>query len=162
MPIPEPGQSVPDFTLHEYRNGHTRRLSEVARDGPTVLAFFKRSCATSRMALPFVERLHQQYPALQLLGISQDDAEETETLLAQVMLTFPVLLDSDWKVSTEYDLFTVPSVFLLDATGRVARVNLGWNTEQYNGLAEDAARLLNVEPIRLVRDEDKVPAFRPG
>jgi peroxiredoxin len=162
MPVPEVGQSVPDFTLNEYQNGLTQRLADVARHSPTLLAFFKRSCATSRMALPFVERLHQAYPALHVLGVSQDDAPDTQSFVAETGLTFPVLLDSDWKVSTDYDLFTVPSVFLLEPAGRVARVNMGWSREQYNALAEDAARLLHREPIRLVSDEDKVPAFRPG
>jgi peroxiredoxin len=162
MPVPEVGQSVPDFTLNEYQNGITQRLSDVARNSPTLLAFFKRSCATSRMALPFVERLHQAYPALHVLGVSQDDVPDTQLFVEQTGLTFPVLLDSDWTVSTDYDLFTVPSVFLLEPEGRVARVNMGWSREQYNALAEDAARLLDREPIRLVSDEDKVPAFRPG
>ncbi len=162
MPIPDMGQSVPDFTLNEYQNGAVHRLSEIARNSPTLLAFFKQSCATSRMALPFVERLHQQCPALKVLGISQDDASETQALIEQIKITFPVLDDSDWKVSTEYDLFTVPSVFLLDTAGQVVRANLGWNKEHYNALSNDAARLLHVEPITLVTAEDKVPAYRPG
>ena len=162
MAIPEVGQSVPDFTLREYQNGNSHRLSEVARNSPTLLAFFKRSCATSRMTLPFVERLHQKYPALQVFGISQDDPADTQAFAEQTGLTFPILLDGDWKVSTEYDLFTVPSVFLLDTEGRAAHVNLGWNREQYNALALAAARLLNAEPVTLVSDADKVPAFRPG
>jgi len=162
MPIPEVRQSVPDFTLEEYQNGTAHRLSEFARNSPTLLAFFKKSCATSRMTLPFVERLHQQYPSLQLLGVSQDDANDTQALIEETKLTFPVLDDSAWKVSTEYDLFTVPSVFLLDTDGRVVRVNLGWNKEHYSALSNDVARLLDVEPITLVTDQDKVPAFRPG
>ena len=56
----------------------------------------------------------------------------------------------------------MPSVFLLDTEGRVTHVNLGWNREHYDALALAAARLLNAEPVTLVSDADKVPAFRPG
>ncbi len=161
MPLPEVGETVPDFSLTDMR-GVTYRLSEMVTRQPTLLAFFKKTCATSRLSLPFVERLHKLYPALQLLGISQDDEADTSTLIEQAGLTFPVVLDRDWKVSAEYDLFTVPSLFLLDQTGKLARVNLGWSTEQYNALSQDVAMLLNVAPATLVTADDKMPAHRPG
>ncbi|MBI1801419.1 MAG: TlpA family protein disulfide reductase [Chloroflexi bacterium] len=161
MPLPEVGERVPDFALADV-NGHTYPLSESAQGRATLAVFFKRSCVTSRLALPFVERLHRLYPALRLIGVSQDDAADTEAFSAQAGLTFPVVLDSDWKVSTEYDLFTVPTAFLLDKAGRLARVNMGWSTEQYNALSAEVARLLEVTLLTLVTAEDKVPVFKPG
>lgn len=162
MSLPEVGQTVPDFSLPHVNGGNIHHLSEIIPHNPTLIAFFKKSCATSRMTLPFVERLQQHYPALQLLGVSQDDVADTQALIEQTGIRFPILMDSDWKVSTEYDLFTVPSVFLLDKTGKVVRVNLGWNKEHYEALSHAVAQLLNVEPVTLVTDTDKVPAFRPG
>lgn len=162
MPLPEVGNPVPDFSLNELQNGAAHRLSDVAARAPTLIAFFKRSCATSTMTLPFIERLHQHYPSLQLLGVSQDDEADTAAFAAQTGLTFPIVMDSDWKVSTEYDLFTVPSVFLLDTRRTLRRVNMGWSKEQYGALSDEIAQLLGVAPALLFTDADKVPVFKPG
>ena len=162
MPIPEIGQQAPDFSLARHDSGVTETLGDISGLGPSLLAFFKRSCATSRLTLPFIERLHQHYPGLQVLGISQDDAEDTAAFVQQTGVTFPVVRDGDWKVSTAYELFTVPSVFLLEKGGSVRRVNLGWNKEQYIGLADEIAQMLKTAPVPLLTDSDKVPAFKPG
>lgn len=162
MPIPEIGQHAPDFSLARHDNGATQTLADLSARGPSLIAFFKRSCATSRLTLPFIERLHQHYPALQVLGISQDDAEDTNAFVQQTGVTFPVVRDGDWKVATAYDLFTVPSVFLLDQGGSVRRTNLGWNKDQYTGLSDEIAQALNTAPVPLLTDSDKVPAFKPG
>ena len=162
MPLPEIGEYTPDFTLAQHENGATQHLAEITAQAPSLIAFFKQSCVTCRLTLPFIERLHRHYPALQVLGISQDDAEDTSAFVQQTGLTFPVVRDGDWKVSTAYDLFTVPSVFLLDKGGSVRRVNMGWNKEQYLGLSDEIARVLDTAPVPLLTDSDKVPIFKPG
>lgn len=162
MPPPEVGSAVPDFALRELTNGATHRLSDVTARAPTLVAFFKRSCATSKLALPFIERLHQHYPSLQLLGVSQDDEADTTAFVAQTGVTFPVVMDGDWKVSTEYELFTVPSAFLLNGQRTVQRVNMGWSKEQYGALSNAVAQLLGVVAVPLFTDADKVPVFKPG
>jgi hypothetical protein len=56
----------------------------------------------------------------------------------------------------------VPSVFLLDKGGAVRRVNMGWNKEQYTGLSDEIARVLDTSPLPLLSESDKVPVFKPG
>ena len=162
MPVPETSQTVPDFILKELRNSTVYHLADMTARAPTLVAFFKRSCMTSKLTLPFIERLHQNYPALQTLGVSQDSAAETAEFAQATGLSFAVLLDEDWKVSAAYDLFTVPTVFLLDTNGIVKRVNMGWNKEHYTALSDEIAGLLGVTVVPLLNDADKVPAFRPG
>jgi peroxiredoxin len=162
MSLPEPGETLPDFTLATTDGGARVHLAEHCAGTPGLVAFFKASCVTSRMSLPFIERLHHNYPALAVLGISQDNAEETAQFAADTGVTFPVVLDTDWRVSVAYDLFTVPTVFLVDARGAVSRVNMGWNSEQYAALSDEIAALLGTSPVSLWRDGDKVPPFKPG
>jgi len=162
MPLPEIGQPTPDFTLAQHDSGAPHHLAEMTQRAPSLIAFFKQSCVTSHLALPFVERLHRHYPALQVLGISQDDADDTTAFVQQTGLTFAVVRDGDWKVSTAYDLFSVPSVFLLDKGGTVRRVNMGWSKEHYTGLSEEIAHALDTSAVPLLTDSDKVPVFKPG
>jgi peroxiredoxin len=161
MPLPEVGSTVPDFTLNTL-DGESYQLATLTARGATLLVFFKQSCVTSKLALPFIERLHKNYPTLQLLGVSQDNADETQTTLKEWGITFPVVLDPQWKVSLEYDLFTVPTTFMLH-DDKVTRVNLGWNKGHYEALSQELAQLLSVAPVPLFTAADaKVPAFKPG
>lgn len=162
MPVPETGQTLPDFTLNAYNSGTSYRLSDLTAKAPTLVAFFKLSCATSKLTMPIIERLHRHYPALQVVGVSQDDAADTAAMVAHGGLTFPVVRDEGWHVSAAYDLFTVPSVFLLDTRGVVRRVNMGWNREHYAALSDDVAGLLGAAPAPLLIDADNLPAFKPG
>ncbi len=162
MPLPETGQTLPDFTLNAYNNGAVYRLSELTPKAPTIVVFFKLSCATSKLTLPIVERLHRRYPALQVVGVSQDDAADTPAMVAHGGLTFPVVRDEGWRVSAAYDLFTVPTLFLLDQQGVVRRINMGWNKEHYMALSDEVAGLLGEVPAPLLSDADKLPAFKPG
>ncbi len=162
MPLPETGQTLPDFTLNAYNSDTAYHLSDLTPKAPTLVAFFKLSCATSKLTMPIVERLHRHYPALQVIGVSQDDAADTAAMVAHAGLTFPVVRDERWRVSAAYDLFTVPTVFLLDTHGVVRRINMGWNKEHYVALSDDAAGLLPTTPAPLLTDADKLPAFKPG
>ena len=162
MPVPETGQILPDFALTAYDSGASYRLADMTPKAPTLVVFFKLSCVTSKMTMPIVERLHQHYPALQVVGVSQDDAADTAAMVAHGGLTFPVLRDDGWHVSAQYDLFTVPTVFLLDTRGAVVRVNMGWNKEHYAALSDAVAGLLGTAPEPLLTDADKLPAFKPG
>jgi peroxiredoxin len=162
MPLPAVGEVVPDFILPDYTHSTQYHLAGAMKKGPTLVTFFKRSCAVSRMTLPFVERLHQQYPSMQVLGISQDDQDDTAFIVDQSALSFPVLLDSNWQVSVAYDLVTVPTILLLDTNGTVTRLNYGWQKANMEALAADVAQSVGAEPVPLFTDDDKVPAFKPG
>ncbi|MBI5876432.1 MAG: TlpA family protein disulfide reductase [Chloroflexi bacterium] len=162
MPLPEIGQTPPDFTLTANDGGATYRLVSLAPQAPTLVAFFKLSCATSKLTLPIIERLHQHYPALQVLGVSQDDTADTAAMAAHARITFPIVRDDGWHVSAAYDLFTVPTVFLLDTQGAVRHINMGWNKEHYLALSDEIAGLLSASPVPLLTETDQVPAFKPG
>jgi peroxiredoxin len=162
MPLPAVGEVVPDFTLPDYTHSTQFHLAEAMKEAPTLLTFFKRSCAVSRMTLPFVERLHRQYPAVQVVGISQDDQDDAAFIVDQSALSFPVLLDTNWQVSIAYDLVTVPTIFLLDTNGAVKCLNYGWQKANMEALAADVAQSAGAEPVPLFTDSDKVPVFKPG
>jgi len=162
MPIPEIGQPLPDFTLNAYNSGTAYHLSALAAQSPVLVAFFKQSCVTSNMTLPFIERLHKNYPALAVIGVSQDDEADTTAMVTRTGVTFPVVRDDGWQVSAACDLFTVPTVFLVDTEGAVRRVNMGWNKAQYSELSGDIAGLLGATAPPLFTEADNVPAFKPG
>src|SRR5437879_12375923 len=109
-----PGSKAPDFHLTDM-NGAEISLYSLLAKGKVLLAFFKISCPTCQLTLPFLERLHQS-GRLPVTGISQDGAEDTNVFSKHLRLTFPVLLDlkaANFLVSNAFHLTTIPSLFMV-------------------------------------------------
>lgn len=130
--------------------------------GTVVLVFFKVSCPTCQYALPFVERLHQRYQSANIWGVSQDDADASTSFAQQFKLTFPILLDEGLAATVEYDLSTVPSIFLVDKNLSVKISSEGFVRDDLEGLNGELAALMQ-EPIKpLFQAKDEVPVLKPG
>lgn len=125
--------------------------------GKVLLVFFKISCPTCHLALPFLERLHQS-GRLPIYGISQDEAGDTRDFANSNGLTFPMLLDSahaHYPTSTAYGVETVPSLFLIAADRTIEWTMEGFSRKDLEGLG-----MAFESPI--FRPGEFVPEFKPG
>ncbi|MGC4117026.1 MAG: TlpA disulfide reductase family protein [Myxococcales bacterium] len=126
------------------------------------LFFFKVSCPTCPLAAPAVERLRQAYPALDVVAVSQDEADESKSWAQQHGLE-PGLLaveGAGYPASAGFGLAAVPTLVLVDGSGKVAAVQEGWSRNGYDALAGEAERLVGAAPVPIAPAEG--PAFRPG
>ncbi len=150
------GTKAPDIALTSTK-GKPIVLSELLERGPAVLAFFKISCPVCQYAFPYLERIYRAHitEPMSFVGISQDDVKDTETFMRQYGVTFPVLLDHpSYRVSREYGLTNVPTVFLVSREGTIDFTSVGWSRADMEDLN---ARLAMMSP-----DQEVVPVFRPG
>jgi peroxiredoxin len=136
------GAKAPDFDLEQLTGGR-RTLPEAAGGNPVLLAFFKVSCPTCQFAFPFLERLYRQRAnrEIGMYAISQDDAESTREFHSEFGVSMPTLLDKEdeeYPASNAYGLTTVPSLFLIEPDGRIARSIMGFDKR---GLEELGGRL---------------------
>jgi peroxiredoxin len=118
---------APDFTLRSM-NGPNLRLQE-QRGRVVMVNFWATWCGPCRQEMPHLNRLYGKYrdAGFTLLGVNIDEDQGKAThLAARLGLQFPVLLDTDKKVSRMYDLSTMPSTLLIDRDGRVRYVHLGY------------------------------------
>ena len=132
-------------------------LDSVLPTGHVLLVFFKISCPTCHLALPFLERLHQS-GRLPVCGISQDEASDTRDFAGSNGLTFPILLDSGnahYPTSTAYRIETVPSLFLISADGTIEWTMEGFSRKDLEGLG-----MAFESPIFM--PGEFVPEFKPG
>src|SRR5665213_2106524 len=98
---------APDFELPDL-SGEPWKLSYALKDGPVLLVFFKISCPTCQLTLPFLER----FDSPQVVAISQDDAGGTRgfgTKLRTVLDT-----PRTYPVSNAYGITHVPALFLVE------------------------------------------------
>jgi peroxiredoxin len=118
---------APDFTLHSVA-GTNLRLKE-QRGQVVMLNFWATWCAPCRQEMPQLNRLYEKYRAsgFVLFGVNVDeDVRNAAGTSSRLGLQFPVLLDTDKKVSRLYDLSTMPSTVLIDRDGRVRYIHLGY------------------------------------
>jgi peroxiredoxin len=150
----ESGRPAPEFSLKDIA-GKRRSLREELKSGPVLVVFFKISCPTCQLALPFLERIAGQ---VRTVGISQDDAPATKEFLEYFGITFPVLLDpagERYQVSNAYRITNVPSLFLMEPDGRISWTLSGFHKGDLEALS---ARFGAV----MFRESDTVPAMKPG
>ncbi len=130
----------------------------------TAIVFFKTTCPTCRLAWKYIERLHQSYrkAGLAVWGVSQHDAKRSTEFASDNGSTFPILIDDDWRVSKQYDPDFVPTLFLIESTGKIIDRVISFDKVGLNRVAQAIATRLNVAAETIAPDNDGAPPFRPG
>lgn len=150
------GAAAPAFELTDL-NGSRRSLKEILSAGPALLIFYKISCPVCRFTLPYLQCFAAN-PSLQVIGISQDQASATRGLAESLGVSFPMLLDqaeAGYPASNAYGISSVPSLFLVESDGTIARAFNGFSKRD---LEEIGARA-GVAPFG---PEDHVPEWKAG
>ena len=159
------GSVAPDFTLSG-TDGKQFSLREALDRGPVVLAFFKISCPVCQYAFPFLERIYKASgnKGVTIVGISQDNARDTDAFQKEFGVTFPVLFDSpaDYKVSNAYGLTNVPSIFWINADGEIEISSVGWSRQEIEGIYRKMSELNGSSGKPLFRADEDIRDFRAG
>ena len=116
-----------DFTLRTM-GGPNLRLQE-QRGRVVLVNFWATWCGPCRQEMPHLNRLYEKYrgSGFVLLGVNvDDDTRNAADVSAKLGLKFPVLLDTDKKVSRQYELSAMPSTVLIDRDGRVRYMHRGY------------------------------------
>ena len=128
VPAVTPASAAPDFTLRTMGGGPNLKLSE-QRGRVVLVNFWATWCGPCRQEMPHLNRLYEKYrgSGLVLLGVNIDDDTRTAAdVAAKLHVAFPVLLDTDKKVSRLYDMSTMPSTVVIDREGRVRYIHRGY------------------------------------
>jgi peroxiredoxin len=161
----EAGKKAPEFDLQTLDNKSFSLAQELAR-GPVILAFFKVSCPTCQYAFPFLERLHKAYGknGVKLVGISQNNAKDTESFAKEWGVTFPMLLDDprNYAVSNAYGLTNVPSVFWVAQDGEIEVSSVGWLKADFEQINRKMAEIGKIAPAAMFKPGEDVRDFRAG
>ena len=124
---PATGSAAPDFTLKS-DSGRNLKLSEL-RGEVVMINFWATWCAPCREEMPLLNQLYEQYRKVgfTLLAINVDDDPAKARVMARKLgVSFPVLFDTDKRVSKLYDVAAMPSTLLIDRDGRVRYVHRGY------------------------------------
>lgn len=125
--MPAVGSIAPGFTLKS-DNGKNLKLGEF-RGQVVMINFWATWCSPCRQEIPHLNRLQERYrkAGFVLLGVNIDDQPRVAREMMQKLgVVFPVLFDTDKRVSRLYDVGAMPSTLLIDRDGRVRYVHLGY------------------------------------
>lgn len=160
------GQTAPGLSLQGL-DGKSYSLAALREKGPVVAAFFKVSCPVCQFTFPFLQRLYQRYgdDSVTFLGISQDDAKATASFVREYGVTFPMVLDEKekgYRASNAYGLTMVPTIFLMEADGKVRISSMGFVRADLEKIARELAERRKLAPSALFRPNESIPANKPG
>ena len=158
------GNTAPEFSLKSL-DQKEYSLRTLLERGPVVAAFFKISCPVCQFTFPFLERLYQRYGSsgVTFLGVSQDDVPATKSFASEYGVTFPLVLDSDgYPVSNAYGLTNVPTVFLIEFSGKVKVSSTGFDKKDLETIAGELADRSKIALLPFFRPDEVVPANKPG
>jgi peroxiredoxin len=164
MSVLQVGKSAPHFELAAI-DGKKHSLQEGLKHGPVLAAFFKVACPTCQYTFPFLERLYQQLRAngVQIWGISQDGVKDSQRFAREYSVTFPVLIDDyPYRVSREYRLEYVPSIFLIAPEGSITIESEGFAKRDLVEIQKSLAQTLSAPVGVLFSPKEKVPEYKPG
>lgn len=159
----ETGALAPHFTLLGI-DGKEYRLPNSLEGQPSLLVFFKTTCATCDVAFPYINRLQAVYAnSFQAWAIAQDPPNAASEYARRHGIFYPVLIDApDYDVSRLYDPAATPSLFLNDAGGRTVYATHGFAKEDLNEISRLVAEMLGEDPVIIAPANDGQPAFKPG
>jgi peroxiredoxin len=126
-----PGRA-PQFALKDLK-GHTVRLEDL-RGKVVLLNFFATWCAPCRQEIPDLERLYRRFndQGLEIVGISLDmeGARLLNPFVQYYGITYPIVLGTREVVVDYGGIRGIPTSFLIDRTGRVAKHFVGFRPVQ--------------------------------
>jgi peroxiredoxin len=141
-------------------SGETLRLEDLLAKGPAVAVFFKVSCPTCQLAMPYVQRILDSAGSVgpQLIAVSQDDAASTREFLKHFGVRARTLIDpakQGYLLSNAFRIEHVPTFFVLRADGTVEHSFTGFVKSELAALGERFG-------TETFRADENVPALKPG
>ena len=142
---PKVGYRAPNFRLPGL-NGEEVGL--VGLTGKVVfLNFWATWCGPCRAEMPSMEALYHDFKdkGLEILAVSSDmnGARDVQPFVKELGLTYPILLDPDFRVDDEYLIQSVPTTILVDRDGVITHRMVGarnWNTPESRDLIQKLLR----------------------
>lgn len=123
----------------------TGPVLEKARDHVAVIYVWASWCMPCQRSLPQLQKLHVKYKGrgVVVIGLSvDDDRKDAVDFATSLSLGFPLEWDEKHALATEWQVKTMPSAYVVDATGIVRFVQ--------NGHEEGSVGLLEAEVTKLL------------
>lgn len=134
---------APDFTLKN-NAGENVRLEE-QRGKVVMLNFWASWCGPCRKEMPLLDDMYERYnkAGFELYGINvEQNTGDAKKLLEELGTSFPILWDTDSKVSKLYEVNAMPTTIMIDKGGKIRYVNRGYKAGDEEKYREQVRELI--------------------
>jgi peroxiredoxin len=136
------GHRTPELRLPRL-DGGVSALGDL-RGKLVVVNFWATWCQPCTVEMPTLEALWREYRGrgLVVLGVSEDRGAPRPLLdpyIAQLGLTFPILLDADLRAARDWRVGSLPATFIVKPGGEAVGLAFGareWNSAEMHALLE--------------------------
>ncbi|MEZ5353087.1 MAG: TlpA disulfide reductase family protein [Bryobacteraceae bacterium] len=139
-------------------DGGRESLAELLAAGPVLLVFYKISCPTCQLAMPYLDRVAGG-EGLRVVAVSQNAADGTAAFEKRFRMTRISSLVEDegagFAGANAFEVTHVPSQFLIEPDGRISRSWSGFSRQDVEAAGERAG----VAPFG---PGEQVPNFKAG
>ena len=121
---------APDFQMSLF-SGQEFALSDL-QGSVVVLNFWASWCGPCRQEMPAFESIYQEYKDRDVVfvGVATTDTEpEARSFAKQVGVSYPLGMDVNDEIGTQYEIRALPTTFFIDREGIVTRKISGAATE---------------------------------
>jgi cytochrome c biogenesis protein CcmG, thiol:disulfide interchange protein DsbE len=122
---PMVGQTAPEVSLTAL-SGSTLTISQV-RGHPLVINYWATWCEPCKAEMPLLQRSYEKYgPGLMVLAVNGgEDADDVAPFVDDLGLTFPILLDPEYKAEAAFGVMAYPTTIFVDSDGIIQARQIG-------------------------------------
>ena len=110
-----------------------------------MINFWASWCGPCRQEMPLLDSIYKKYNKLgfTMLGVNvEPDSNAANKWLAATPVSFPILYDTDSKVSKLYDVAGMPSTVIVDRHGKVRVIHRGYKPGDENEYMDSIRNLI--------------------
>ncbi len=96
---------------------------------PTLVHFWATWCPVCRTEQDSIQTLAKDYPNTITIAMQSGDQAAVGKFMREQSLNFPVINDADGRISQAWGVHAVPASFIVDGTGQIRFVEIGYTTE---------------------------------
>ncbi len=140
-------QQVGSFSLVDINN-KTTSINELKGSKVTILDFWASWCKPCLKSMPELNKIYELYKnkGVQVIGINTDGPRSTSKvapLTKSLAITYPVLLDINSTLMTELNVQALPTLILLDKSGKVSWIHQGFDTGDVELIKAEIEKRIN-------------------
>jgi peroxiredoxin len=138
-----PGAAAPQFSLAA-RGGQNVSLAQY-KGQVVMINFWASWCGPCRQEMPLLESIYKKYNKLgfTMLGVNvEPDSNAANAWLKETPVSFPILYDTQSKVSKLYDVAGMPTSVIIDRAGKVRLIHRSYRPGDENEYLDSIRSLI--------------------
>jgi thiol-disulfide isomerase/thioredoxin len=155
----EVGKPAPDLAIQTL-NGKGKISLDSLQGKVAVIDFWATWCGPCRQSFPKLEELSKKMgDKVEIVGISVDDDQKgILDFVKETGVSFPIGWDEGHSLASRWQVGTMPTTFILDASGKVRFIHDGYHDGESTLMGKELAGLLDEPSDTKVAKNDKSDA----